>query len=195
MSKCEKCFLVLAAWVFAAFCGPAAPAFAAFEDGLRAYMDENYEIAVVEWSKAAMGGDAKSMAYIGYVYFGGLGGYADDQKAIEWFGRAAELGDPDGAAALARIYAHGWGVEKDEKKAYALIASVADADNFAAQMTASEFYELGIGTDADLEKALMHANRIPLIENGLSVVAARKDRIAQLSKKLETTEKEEKTPE
>ncbi len=124
------------------------------------------------------------MAYIGYIYFGGLGGYNDDEKALEWFTKAADLGDPDATATLARMYAHGWIVSRNIDLAHELIMKVVDADNFAAQMTASEFYEMGFGTEVDLEKALEHARRIPAMENGISMAYAREERIQALEKKL-----------
>lgn len=157
---------------------------ASFIGGMNAYIAEDYDNALIEWAKSAKMGDAKSMAYIGYIYFGGLGGYNDNKKAFEWFTKAADLGDPDGTATLARMYAHGWGVSRDIGLAHELMTRVADADNFAAQMTASEFYEMGFGTEMDLEKALEHARRLPAMENGMPLTSAREQRIRDLEKKL-----------
>lgn len=168
----------------ALFCMIASPANARFLDGLNAYMNGDYDTALLEWAESARLGEAKSMAYIGYLYFGGLGGYQDDEKALEWFNKAADLDDPDAIATLARMYAHGWGVKRDIDKAHALMIKVAHVDNFAAQMTASEFYEMGFGTPVDLEKALEHAKKLPLQENGLSVETTRNQRIGDLERKV-----------
>jgi TPR repeat protein len=162
----------------------ASAASANFIAGVRAYVAGNYDNALLEWAENAKDGDAKSMAYIGYIYFGGLGGYNDDAKALEWFTKAADLGDPDGTANLARMYAHGWGVSRDIGLAYELMMKVEGADNFAAQMTASEFYEMGFGTEVDLERALKHARRVPAMESGMPMTSAREQRIRDLESKL-----------
>ena len=158
-----------------------------FKTGVTAYLNEEYERAMLEWAECAKDGDARAMAYIGYIYFAGLGFPQDDAKAFEWFERAAEKGDPDAIASLARMYAHGWGVEKDMEEAFALMERVKEKDNFAAQMVASEFYENGFGTEVDLEKALEHAERLPMSELGLSMASTRDRRIQEIEKKIEET--------
>ena len=156
-----------------------------FKTGVIAYLNEEYEAAMLEWAECAKEGDAKAMAYIGYIYFAGLGFPQDDAKAFEWFERAAEKGDPDAIANMARMYAHGWGVKKDMERAYALMVRVEEEDNFASQMVASEFYENGFGTEVDLHKALEHANRLPMSELGLNMASTKEWRIKELEKKIQ----------
>lgn len=174
-------FLALAAVMLLANPSSAAD----FKTGVTAYINDDYEAAMLEWAECAKEGDARAMAYIGYIYFAGLGFPQDDAKALEWFERAAEKGDPDAIASMARMYAHGWGVEKDIERAFALMERVKEEDNFAAQMAASEFYENGFGTEVDLQKALEHAKRLPMSELGLNMSSTKEWRIKEIEKKIE----------
>lgn len=154
-----------------------------FMAGFKAYVNEDYQKALLEWTLSAAEGDARSMAYIGYTHFAGLGVPRDDTAALEWFERAAEHDDPDAIATMARMYAYGWGVDADMDKAFKLMTRVKDANNFAAQMAASEFYENAFGTEADLDKAIEHARRIPLVEHGIDLIKIRDQRIKELERK------------
>ena len=156
-----------------------------FKTGVTAYLNEQYERAMLEWAECAKDGDVKAMAYIGYIYFAGLGFPQDDAKAFEWFERAAAEGDPDAIASMARMYAHGWGVQKDLERAFELMERVKEENNFAAQMVASEFYENGFGTEVDLHKALEHANRLPMSELGMNMASTKERRIGELEKKIQ----------
>lgn len=155
-----------------------------FKTGVTAYLNEEYERAMLEWAECAKEGDAQAMAYIGYIYFAGLGFPQDDAKALEWFERAAEHDDPDAIASMARMYAHGWGVKADQERAFALMERVKELDHFAAQMVASEFYENGFGTEVDLNRALEHAKRLPMSELGLNMAPTKERRIEELEKKI-----------
>ena len=65
----------------------------------------------------AEAGDAKSDAYLAYMYLFGIAGEADMQKAYQHGIRAAEAGVPRGQFVVGMMYLNGLGVQKDVEKA------------------------------------------------------------------------------
>jgi len=66
--------------------------FAGYQDGLYAYYDGNYELALKELTPYAEQGDADAQFRLGVMYIGGLGTRINDAKGISWYKKAAKQG-------------------------------------------------------------------------------------------------------
>ena len=85
----------------------AAPAAADSDDGLSAFLDNDYRRAREIWLDLAALGDAQSQFGLGMIFEGGRGVPPDAEKAAQYYLKAADQGmsearDPERAAALYR---------------------------------------------------------------------------------------------
>lgn len=111
----------------------AAPADAAFRQGLSAYNSGDFAKAMKIWQPLAQAEDAAAQAGLGFMYHRGMGVMVDNQKAAYWLRKAAEHGQPEGQMMLGSLYFYGAGVEKDYIKAYAWCDLAQDGGNADAQ--------------------------------------------------------------
>lgn len=111
----------------------AAPADAAFRQGLSAYNSGDFAKAMKIWLPLAQAEDAAAQAGIGFMYHRGMGMVVDNRKAAYWLRKAAEHGQPEGQMMLGTLYFYGTGVEKDYIKAYAWCDLAQDGGNADAQ--------------------------------------------------------------
>jgi TPR repeat protein len=127
------CLPMLAVAAFPAAPSLAAPADAAFRQGLSAYNSGDFTKAMKIWLPLAQAGDAPAQAGIGFMYHRGMGMPVDNRKAAYWLRKAAEHGQPEGQMMLGTLYFYGTGVEKDYIKAYAWCDLAQDGGNADAQ--------------------------------------------------------------
>ena len=127
------CSFMLAVAAFPATLCLAAPADAAFREGLSAYNSGDFAKAMKIWLPLAQGEDAAAQAGIGFMYHRGMGVAVDNRKAAYWLRRAAEHGQPEGQMMLGSLYFYGKGVERDYIKAYAWCDLAQDGGNADAQ--------------------------------------------------------------
>ena len=73
-----------------------------YEDGMKAYAEQDYSAAVESFAFAAERGHTKARFQLGKCYFEGTGVEKDDAKAIEWL-RRASYGDPRAKELLERV--------------------------------------------------------------------------------------------
>jgi len=73
-----------------------------YEDGMRAYAEQDYPAAVKSFAFAAERGHTKAQFQLGKCYYDGTGVEKDDAKAIEWL-RLAAYGDPGTKELLERV--------------------------------------------------------------------------------------------
>jgi len=111
----------------------AAPADAAFRQGLSAYNSGDFAKAMEIWEPLAQKEDAASQAGLGFMYHRGMGVAVDNSKAAYWLRKAAEHGQPEGQFMLGSLYFYGAGVEKSYVKAYAWCDLAQDGGNADAQ--------------------------------------------------------------
>ncbi|WP_333840824.1 tetratricopeptide repeat protein [Pelomicrobium sp.] len=95
----------------------AAPAWAAFEDAWRAYLDGDYAAAERGFAAQAQQGDARAAWLLGELYARGRGVAPDSARALEWKERAAVLGDEAAQFAVGEMYAQGRGAPLDPQRA------------------------------------------------------------------------------
>lgn len=81
-------------------------------------VEQDFGMAVIYYSMAAMLGDRDANYNLGLLFFLGQGVKQPDLgKAFSYFMTAAQLGDYLGMAAVSYCYNNGKGVEKDEDEA------------------------------------------------------------------------------
>ena len=73
-----------------------------YEDGMKAYAEQDYPVAVESFAFAAERGYTKAEFQLGKCYYEGTGVEKDDAKAIEWLRRAA-YGDSRAKELLDRV--------------------------------------------------------------------------------------------
>lgn len=72
--------------------------------GKRLFSQKLYDKAIEQFQKAAEMGNAEAMAYLGKLYFDGLGTQTNEPKAIGWLKAGAEKGDTIAMQSLIHIY-------------------------------------------------------------------------------------------
>jgi hypothetical protein len=73
-----------------------------YEDGMKAYAEQDYPAAVESFKFAAERGHTKARFQLGKCYYEGTGVEKDDAKAVEWL-RRASYGDPGAKELLDRV--------------------------------------------------------------------------------------------
>ncbi|MBM3518493.1 MAG: hypothetical protein FJX56_11640 [Alphaproteobacteria bacterium] len=143
-----------AAVAFALAAGTAAPAWAGFAEGVRAYEDGDYEGAYREWLPLAEAGDPAAERNLGLLYRKGLGVPQDFVAAAIWYHRAAERGLARAQANLAVFYLRGQGVAQDLVEATRWFELAARQGHVISQYNLGLIYEAGLGPPADPVRAL-----------------------------------------
>ena len=80
-------------------------------------VEQNHQLAVEWFEKAAALGDAFAMRCLGFAYRDGEGVEQDHEAAVEWFEKAAALGDVSAMYNLGCAYLNGQGVAQDHEAA------------------------------------------------------------------------------
>ena len=105
----------------------------AYNDGLKAYLTDDFETALACWVPLAEAGHGPAAYRLGYMHETGQGVSADIAQAALWYGRAALTGEGEALAALGSLYLHGTGVPQDYSRAYLLLnLAAARGARFAA---------------------------------------------------------------
>ena len=73
-----------------------------YENGMKAYAEQDYSAAVESFTFAAERGHTKAQFQLGKCYYEGTGVEKDDAKAVEWL-RRASYGDPGAKELLERV--------------------------------------------------------------------------------------------
>jgi uncharacterized protein len=106
----------------------------AFEDGVRAYIKEDYKTALKKFEPLAKQGNAKAQFNLAVMYIKGQGVVQDYKQAVRWYTLAAEQGDADAQFDLGVMYSVGQGVVQDAVKAHMwMIIAAANRDKKAQE--------------------------------------------------------------
>ena len=95
----------------------AAPTWADFKAGVKAYDRGDYATAMKEWRPLAEQGIAKAQSNLGSMYEYGEGVPQDDKEAARWYRLAAEQGYAKAQSSLGLMYEYGEGVPQDDVQA------------------------------------------------------------------------------
>ena len=99
---------------------------AGIDDGVAAYLREDYATALRELLPAAEAGDVRAQGLLGFMYDDGLGVPHDDAAAAGWYLLAARQGDPYAQENLGIMLADGDGVPRDYVRAFVWFARAAE---------------------------------------------------------------------
>lgn len=130
------------------------PAQASFEDGVRAYLAQDYQTAIAEWRPLAQKGHAAAQFGLGLSYENGRGVKRDLTEAAIWYRKAAEQGLADAQFNLGNLYLNGTGVAKDPDEAVRWYRRAAEQGMPHAQVNLGYSYEVGSGVPQSAEQAV-----------------------------------------
>ncbi len=113
----------------------AAPAWADFEAGKKAYFRGDYATALKEIRPLAEQGDASAQFNLGQMYRSGRGVPQDYNEAVRWYRRAAEQGQAEAQFGLGVLYRTGEGVPQDYVEAMGWFRQAAASGHSDAQVS------------------------------------------------------------
>jgi TPR repeat protein len=91
-------------FIVAAICGVASAQSSLVQQGKTQLKNKQYAAAIGTFKKAASGGNAEAMYYVGQCYEKGQGVQQDIYEAMEWYFKAADKGDGKACARLSQAY-------------------------------------------------------------------------------------------
>ncbi|MCF6219822.1 MAG: sel1 repeat family protein [Robiginitomaculum sp.] len=120
-------------------------------------IEKNHDSAFKLFSKAAKQGNYEGQYWLAEAYQRGIGVYADDTKAIEWYKKAHQSGNPEAALKLVFIYMDEDSHEYSFDKARDWVEYMIKNDNSAvAHVYAGDMYSDGYAYSKDNKKAYAH---------------------------------------
>lgn len=131
-----------------------------YRQGMNAYREHDYDEARNRFIPLA-GIDSASYAQylLGDMYYRGLGGRVDYEKAFALFEKSGEAGNMNACNNLAFMYAYGHGVSENLSKAKKHFQYAAQQGNPQAQLGLGTLYRLGLGVQLDYRKAIQWYRR------------------------------------
>ena len=133
----------------------AAPAWADFKAGEKAYQSGDYATALREWQPLAEQGQAVAQYQLGLLYANGKGVTKDDAKARQWYDKAAVQGHTEAQVNLGVLLMYARGGQQDYKMAVYYLRLASNKGHDLAQRRLGELYERGEGVQQDYVKAYM----------------------------------------
>lgn len=107
--------------IVVALTGCAAPStkHADYNRGVEAYRSKNYAAARLHWTRAIDHGELSALNNLGYLLYNGLGGPADQDRAVSLWRKAAMGGHSESQKHLGYAYEDGTAVPENLVEAYA----------------------------------------------------------------------------
>lgn len=134
-------------------------AVAGLDEGIAAYENEEFELAVAELLPLARSGNQQAMTWLGKAYADGLDKPA---QALPWYLKAAQSGVAEAQVRLAEFYAEGLVVEQDDEQAEAWFGRAAEQGDDEGQFALGLHHEEVLGDNATAavwyEKAARQGN-------------------------------------
>ena len=124
------------------------------EDGLDAWLHDDYVTALRLLRPFADRGDATAQYFLGVMYSDGQGVPQDYAEAVRWYRKAADQGDKDAQFDLGLMYSNGRGVPQDYAEAVKWYRKAADQGNARAQFSLGVMYSNGRGVPQDYAEAV-----------------------------------------
>lgn len=98
----------------------ASPEKSSYNKGVDAYREKNYTEARKQWTQSlAEGGPDEALNNLAFLFFNGLGGDTDEEKAVELWRKGAALGVSEAQWHLGYAYEKGKGLRRSLAYAYA----------------------------------------------------------------------------
>jgi len=180
-------------WVLVIFLSLSLPAFAGFEEGKKAYEEENWMRVIAELRPLAERGHAESLVLLGNMYNDGKGVIKEPKIALEHYKQATRQGSIEAMISLAGMHAGGVGTEKDLSKALILYERAAEKGNVLGQFFAGNLYYMGDtkgkSFEQDKGKAYKYLSALSVSETAPKDL---KKKAEEVSKRIFNELKEEK---
>jgi len=125
----------------------------AFDEGVNAFLAENYKLAMTRLKPFAENGNAKAQSYLGSMFESGSGVERDYVEAVRWFQMAAEQGDAYSQSHVGYAYEYGRGAPRDEQAAAKWYSKAADQGDAYGQARLGGLYRDGRGVTQDYQQA------------------------------------------
>jgi TPR repeat protein/transglutaminase-like putative cysteine protease len=125
----------------------------AFDEGVNAFLAENYKLAVTRLRPFAENGNAKAQSYLGTMFESGRGVERDYVEAIRWFQMAAEQGDAFSQSHVGYAYESGRGAPLDQQAAAKWYNKAAAQGDAYGQARLGGLYRDGRGVTQDYQQA------------------------------------------
>ena len=125
-----------------------------FQEGMQAYANGDYAMAMKSWRPLAEAGDPSAQTNVGLLYSQGKGVPADPPEAFKWYKLAAMQNYVDAQYNLALLYRDGKGVEANVDEAIRWFTYAAEKDHLRAQARLGEIYHKGMGVQSNTREAL-----------------------------------------
>ena len=111
--------VIVLAFALIAGCAAAPSTESEYNQGVNAYRVKDYVSARLHWAKAVEEHELSALNNLGYLLYYGLGGNADESRAVQLWTQAAELGHSESQWHLGYAYQDGTGTAQDLSRAYA----------------------------------------------------------------------------
>jgi TPR repeat protein len=144
---------LVTAIVLWALAHPGAALAGPYEDGVAAFRNQDYAVAIELWRPLAEKGDGRAQARMAELYLSGRGVLRNYAEALFWCQQSADQGEARAQYVLASMYRDGRGVKKDPLRAIELFRKAADQDFHWAQYNLGLMYFTGEGGRPDYLKA------------------------------------------
>lgn len=115
---------------------------AGINEGIAAFENEDFDLAVVELLPLARAGDMRAMIWLGKTY---VEGQDKPAQAVPWYLKAAQKGDAEAQLRLGELYAEGLGIEQDEEQAAYWFEKAAAQGDDEAQLALGLHHEESLG--------------------------------------------------
>jgi len=133
-----------------------------YQAGLDAYLEGDYDTAVVEWQDVVesppgavpLAVRAETLYAIGMLFWMGQGVLQDTVEAASWLRLAAGLGHPGAQNKLGFLYSAGQGVKQSHFEAFKWWQMAANQGDADAQYNLGVMYRDGLGVAPDTEASM-----------------------------------------
>ncbi|MBL1293273.1 MAG: sel1 repeat family protein [Thiotrichales bacterium] len=123
------------------------------EEGLEAYLSENYKQAFIKLKKPALQGHSLAQMLLGDIYFSGQGALQDYLEAAKWYRKAAQQDQIEAQFKLGSMYDIGQGVIQDFKEAIKWYRKSGEQGYSESQQVLGNLYFKGLGVPQDYNEA------------------------------------------
>ena len=132
----------------------ASAALASYEDGLKAYVRQDYQSAIRQWTSPALERDQEALFALGVMYMRGIGVEQDQARGADLYLRSATLGFPSAQFNLGLAYYRGKGVDQDRVRAAFWWLKASEQDHAVAQYNLGALLWSGHGVNQDQSRAM-----------------------------------------
>lgn len=126
----------------------------------------NLQKAEVVYKQAAEKGYAPAMSQLAGLYFRGINGHKDEQKALHWYKKAAALNDRDANYQLGLLSETGVATKLNFADAVRYYQQASDLGNVKATLALARMYQYGLGVEKDVQHAADLYKQLAEYNNG-----------------------------